>query len=284
MLVDLSEYEEGQEGVTIMAFRKEKSDVVESLQSQLKKAKDISDPPRKKKVMTNLQSLLKYLNEWIEETLNGLWLVTKGQVEYFAIPSEFVDEWGIKAYALWPDIPRLYLEDVFNNMETKHAVFGEKNKMTHQEGTLHKSRNLERVTDISKIEVPFIAYGKNMSPKMTSSKMIVMIPQNLTWQEVMHEFEKREKLAVHGKLSKTMDKIHHPKECNLLLYKKDIPTALEEYAVKELFILRNEIEMIRLASETNCKVWIVDKVETGDITEKFEKDYAGMLGVRYFAV
>jgi hypothetical protein len=66
-----------------------------------------------------------------------------------------------------------------------------------------------------------------------------------------------------------------------LLYKKDIPTAMEEYSIKELFVLRKEKDLIESA---NCKVWIVDSIERGDISDKLENAFAGMIGVRYFAL
>jgi hypothetical protein len=271
-----------------MAFQKEKSEVMESLQARLKKCKDIQDPQRKRRALANLQVLLKQFNDMETEILHGLWLVSNHQkIEFFKINPQYVEEWAIKNYALWSEIPRTYLEDVFNNHETRHAVFCEKNKMTHQEGTMHKSRNRGTITDLSKMETGYVAYGKNISPKITMAahpKMVALIPQNLGWQEVMAEFEKRERLSIHVKVAKVLEKIHHPKECNLLLFKKDIPTALEEYAVKELFVLRKETEMIRAAAESNCKLWIVDPVEAGDISEKLDKDFSGMIGVRYFAL
>ena len=287
MILKLETYEEGQEGVTVMAFNKEKSGVMESLQARVKKCKDIQDPQRRRRAVGNLQTLVKHLNELETENLHGLWLVTNNQIDFQQVPSQYVEDWGIKNYALWSEIPRAYLEDVFNNDQTRHAVFCEKNKMTHQEGTMHKSRNLGTIVDFSKMETSFVAYGKNMSPKITitmTPKMMAMIPQNMSWQEVMGEFEKREKMEIHGKVAKVLEKIHHPKECNLLLYSKDIPTALEEYAVKELFVMRKEVDVIRLAQASNCKLWIVDPVEAGDVSEKLEKDFSGMIGVRYFAV
>jgi hypothetical protein len=280
-MLNLSAFEEGQEGVAIMAFQKEKASVVESLQARIKKCKDIHDPRKRRGAMTNLQSLIKHLDEIDTEILHGIWLIVKTEVFPYEVPRSYVEKWGIKNYSLWSEIPKDYLEDVFVNQDLKHAVFCEKNKMTHQEGTLHKCRDVETIMDWSTMEDSFVVYGKNVSPKLVPiPKMLAILPKNLSWQEVIAEFEKKEKLEIHARLAKTIDKMNHPKECNLLLYKKDIPTAMEEYSIKELFILRKEKELIESA---NCKVWIVDSIDRGDISDKLENDFAGMIGVRYFA-
>jgi len=47
-MLDLSAFVNGQEGVAIMAFQKEKASVVESLQTRIKKCKDIQDPRKRR--------------------------------------------------------------------------------------------------------------------------------------------------------------------------------------------------------------------------------------------
>jgi hypothetical protein len=217
-MLNLSAFEEGQEGVAIMAFQKEKAGVVESLQARIKKCKDIHDPRKRRGAMTNLQSLIKHLDEIDTEILHGIWLVVKTEVFPYEVPRSYVEKWGIKNYSLWPEIPKDYLEDVFVNQDLKHAVFCEKNKMTHQAGTLHKCRDVETIMDWSTMEDSFVVYGKNVSPKLVPiPKMLAILPKNLSWQEVIAEFEKKEKLEIHARLAKTIDKMNHPKECNLLL-------------------------------------------------------------------
>jgi len=292
MMMDLSQYKDGQTGLTIMAFDKDKQEVVDSVRSRLGRSKDIADPLRRKAVIQNIQRFLKDM-ETLDMTakLHGVWIVNEGTLNFYEVPRNFVEKWSLKAYALFQDIPKLYLEDVFNSTSSQHLIHAVRvasnNRFVRMEGTQHKHREVGplSLSELAKVDVPFVLFGKGISQKLEAPKTAVAtIPKELSWTEVMEIFTKKERLEIHRQLGKVLEKINHPRESHLLLYKKDIPGALEEYAIKELFVMRSRFQenLLHENENTNVKIYTVDVVEPGDCTEKFDKDFEGIIGIKYF--
>jgi len=290
MMMDLTGYRDGEEGVTVMALDKEKQEVVDSVRSRLGRCKDITDPLRRKVVIQNLQRFLKEM-ETLEMTarLHGIWIVTEGRLVFFDVPRQYAETWSLKKYALFQDVPRSYLEDVFNNQVMVRAVRAERNqRLVKLEGTEHKNREVGVMTPVefSKMDAPFVLFGKHLSPKLEVPRTAVAtVPRDLSWAEVMEVHHRKERLEIHQRLQKTMDKMTNPRESDILLYKKDIPVALEEYSIKELYVLRSRVlenSYLHENENQSVKIYIVDPVEPGDITETLDRDLEGVLGVRYF--
>ena len=286
--MNLSAYKDGQDGLTIMVFDKDKQEVVDSVRSRLNRSKDISDPVRRKNVVQNIQRFLKEM-ESVDMTakLHGVYIITDGKLEFFTVPRKFVETWSLKSYALFQDIPKLFLDDVFNNNRYTCAVrVSPGNKFIRMEGTLHKHREVGSLSlvELMKMDVPFVLFGKGISQKLEIPKTAVAsVPKDLTWTEVMDLHQRKERLEIHRQLGKTIDMMNHPRDSQLLLYKKDIPSALEEYTIKELYVLRSKCQDLDTTENTSVKVIVVDPVEPGDLTEKFDKDLEGVLGVKYYA-
>lgn len=287
--MDLSAYKDGQDGLTIMVFDKDKQEVVDSVRSRLGRSKDISDPVRRKNVVQNIQRFLKEM-ESVDMTakLHGVYIITDGKLEFFTVPRTFVETWSLKSYALFQDIPKLYLDDVFNNSQSMtHAVrVSPGNKFMRMEGTLHKHREVGSLTlvELMKMDVPFVLFGKGISQKLEIPKTAVAsVTKDLTWTEIMDLHQRKERLEIHRQLGKIIDMMNHPRDSQLLLYKKDIPMALEEYTIKELYVLRSKCQDMDTTENTSVKIIVVDPVEPGDLTEKFDKDLEGILGVKYYA-
>lgn len=282
IIMDLSAYRDLQEGLTVLAFDKEKQEVVESLRSRVARAKDIADPVRRKTVTNNLQQFLKEM-ETAPQKLHGVWVVVEAKVAYFPVSRHFVQKWGLKDYALFQEVPRLYLEDVFVNSNVVHAVKADKNnRFVRYEGTRYKSREVGPVTlaEFSRLDVSFVLYGKNIPQKLELPKTAVAtVAKDLSWPEVIDLFQRQERLEVHRRLQNVLDKMSHPRDSHLLLYSKDISTALEQYTIKELFVMRSRFQQ---TENTAVTVHLVDFVEPGDVTEKFERDLEGVIGVKYF--
>jgi len=288
--MDFRGYQDGQDGLTVMAFEKEKQEVVDSIKSRLSRSKEMVDPVRRKVVVQNLQQFLKELETMeITTKLHGLWIVTDGRVQFFPVDPTFVKTWSLKSYALFPEVPLAYLQDVFlTTTPLVNAVRADRNnRFVRMEGSRYKNRETGSISlqEFSRIDTPFLLFGKNLSQKLEVPKTaMAVVPKDLTWPEVMDLFQRKERLEVHQRLSKVLEKMSHPRESSLLLYKKDIPAALEEYTIKELFVMRSRFQEndLNKNQNTSVKIHLVDPVESGDVTERFDRDLEGVIGLKYF--
>ena len=83
-----------------------------------------------------------------------------------------------------------------------------------------------------------------------------------------------------------LDNITNPSvEDKFIFGKRDISSAIQNYMIKKLFINPKLLKILKEkadASILNFEIIVVQSIKTGDYGQILNKDYGGMVGIKYY--
>jgi hypothetical protein len=271
----------------LIIHSKTKEEVIIELKHQIKKTKEIQNSFKRNKVLSKLIKLIDYIQSDPNEIINYIIIYNDDdQIITYSIKQSYCNEWNISTYQFKYNDDNLndnlieYCIDLFYNKDYKHAVYFDK-KYIHYIGTKYKKKILKEyssINDLTSINNNFVLYGK--TKQINHPKNISFINTNLKWNEVIREHEKWEMKQLHRKLNDTLLLISNPKTCDTLIYKLDIEKAIEDYRIKELYLMENY--KINIPSDMNFKIYRVFSIEKGDPADILENTYDGIIGISYY--
>jgi hypothetical protein len=267
----------------LIVHSKTKEEVIIELKNQIKKIKEIQNSVKRNKIMAKLIKLIDNIQSDPNEIVNYIIIYNENdEIIKYPIKPAYCNEWNISSYQFKYNDDNLieYCIDLFYNKAYKHAIYFDK-KYIHYIGTKYKKKVLKEyssVNDLAIINNNFVLYGK--TKVINHPKIISFINNNLKWNEVIKEHEKWEMKQIHRKLNDTLLLISNPKTCDTLIYKSEIEKAIEDYRIKELYLM--EDYKINIPSTMNFKIYRVVSIEKGDPADILQNIYDGIIGVSYY--
>lgn len=270
--------------LTVFVHDKSKEDILTDIKNRIKKLKSLSDKVKRMRIEESFYHIVKYLERSNCTTLNNIFLVSSQAMEVLEINALYCREWSLPTYYFESDdkINLAYLNDLFNNQDYHHAIHCDGTVYNHYIGTQHKKKLLScyaTVTDLAKIDKPFIAYGNIKS--FTHPQLVSLVPRNLSWKEVIDIFEKSQMEKNIANLENILVKISDPRESHRFVFKAEVHQAISDFRLKELFILEKNYKDFDLEN-VNFNVVKVKSLKKGDGADTLDKNFSGVIGVTYF--
>ena len=313
ILKNYTKYEENLDTLfTIIIHDKKCEDILKSLESQLDKSKNISNPIKKIKINNRLFSIIKYIRDlYIDESIiNSIFLVNDKIFEYKLNSNEIktASEYNFVKCGIKNDKKFLieYLIDLFYNFNFIYSIKVNKNDLTVHKMNKNKEKVIEetKINNDSKItEVVdnirkndnkkdyIIIYGiSQYLVKINDPMKNVIIKKEFMNKEEIYELYENEIAKINNQLlEKKLEELTNPKT-NLDLFvfgklKVEFKEAIESYMIKELYIEEKKIENLKRFIDNEClnfKIIPVKSLEDGDIASSFIKDYNGIMGIKYY--
>ena len=299
--------------ITILIYDKISSYVIKYLESQLEKAKNISNPIKKHKINNRLFSMIRYLNDNFEESdiINNIFLINDTIFRYNLNEYEIkiAKEYNFEKLMIRNENIFLidYLLDLFNNFEFIYAIKINKNEYTVSKFNKNKSKNIVSdgcklsneiiiLTEIDNIRKNenykdlVIVYG--VSPYIAKLGIIknVLIKNefmnnNDLYNLYLDEIMKKNMIELEKRLN---DLQNEKTNTDLYLFGKlkiEIKEAIESYSLKELYIEDRKLEKLKeFVDESffNFKIITIKSLECGDSADHFIRNYNGIMGIKYF--
>jgi hypothetical protein len=299
--------------ITILIYDKIASSVIKYLESQLEKAKNISNPIKKHKMNNRLFSIIRYLNDNFEESdiINNIFLINDTIFRYNLTESEIkiAKEYNFEKLMIRNENIFLidYLLDLFNNFEFIYNIKINKNEYSVSKFNKNKSKiigadgcklsnesvilnEIENIRKNENYKDLIIIFG--VSPYINKLGVIknVLINNefmnnNDLYNLYLNEIMKKNMIELEKRLNDLKNE-----KTNLDLYlfgklKIEIKEAIESYSVKELYIEERKLEKLKeFVDESffNFKIIVIKSLESGDSADNFIKNYNGIMGIKYF--
>ena len=279
---------------TILIYNKSVSSILNDIEEQRIKAKNISNPVKKHKIMERLFLFENYLNNNYnlgETIINSIFLIDE-TIYRFDLTSEMLSvakEYNMRNYFTKIDtfFHVEYLIDFFTNfyfiyhlkVNKNEAILTKMNKNKEKEMYNSKSISESGFNDLCNRIRNEYNYKENIfvsgnSPalfaKINSNKNIIIKNDNLSRNDVWDLYENELMKLNILELDKRMIELNNPKYVDLYVFGKlkvEIKEAMECYALKELFIEEKKLEKLKEFVGPECfnfKIYIIRALEVGD--------------------
>jgi hypothetical protein len=297
---------------TILIYNKSVSSILNDIEEQRIKAKNISNPIKKHKIMERLFLFENYLNNNYnlgETIINSIFLIDESIYRY-DLTSEMLSiakEYNMRNY--FTKIDKFfhveYLIDFFTNfyfiyhikVNKNEAILTKMNKNKEKEMYNSKSISESGFNDLCNRIRNEYNYKENIfvsgnSPalfaKINSNKNIIIKNDNLSRNDVWDLYERELMKLNILELDKRMIELNNPKYVDLYVFGKlkvEIKEAMECYSLKELFIEEKKLEKLKEFVPQECfnfKIYPIRSLEVGDSACNFINSYNGIMGIKYY--
>lgn len=309
-----SSFQDNQECLlSVYIYKKSVSILLPLFEKELEKAKQISNPLKRKKINNAYFSLVKKYRELDENTIiSELYFI---QEDKFIVEHQLShdEEKVIQEFQLRPiyyqfdsifhishfqhlfyNFDFIYVAEIQKNHctwimlnKTKSKKYLEK-KVLSLEDLYQSCKDLRKDKNYQEL---IIIHGNNpLLSKWEERKKIFIFQEIISNEELNKYYEDyciQENLNL---LEKKLDELQDSRT-NTDLYvfgrlKMEIKEAVEAYSLKELYIEQRKIELLKKSIEDhacfNFKIIPIISLKEGDIGERFIKEYKGLMGIKYF--
>ena len=304
---------------TILIYNKSIPSILNDIEEQRIKAKNISNPVKKHKIMERLFLFENYLNNNYNpdrntntEIINSIFLIDES-VYRFDLTSEMLSiakEYNMRNYFTKIDtfFHVEYLIDFFTNFYFIYHIKVNKNEASLTKMNKNKEKEIYNSKSISESGFNDLCnrirneynYKENIfvsgnSPALfakisniNSNKNIIIKNDNLSRNDVWELYETELMKLNILELDKRMIELNNPKYVDLYVFGKlkvEIKEAMECYALKELFIEEKKFEKLKEFVGPECfnfKIYIIRSLEVGDSACNFINSYNGIMGIKYY--
>ena len=296
---------------TILIYNKTLSSILNDIEEQRIKAKNISNPVKKHKIMERLFLFENYLNNNYNTEItiiNSIFLIDES-VYRFDLTNDMLSiakEYNMRNYFTKIDtfFHVDYLIDFFTNfyfiyhlkVNKNEAILTKMNKNKEKEIYNSKSITESGFNDLCNRIRSEYNYKENIfisgnSPALfakISNKNIILKNENLSRNDVWELYETELMKLNIVELDKRMIELNNPKYVDLYVFGKlkvEIKEAMECYALKELFIEEKKLEKLKEFVSAECfnfKIYIIRSLEVGDSACNFINSYNGIMGIKYY--
>jgi hypothetical protein len=297
---------------TILIYNKSVSSILNDIEIQRQKAKNISNPVKKHKIMERLFLFENYLNNNYNidtDIINSIFLIDESVYRYDLTNAmlSIAKEYNMRDYFTKIDtfFHVEYLIDFFTNFNFIYHLKVNKNDVSLTKMNKNKEKeiyNSKSITEsgfndlCNKIRSEY-NYKENIfvsgnSPalfaKINNVKNIIIKNDNLSRNDVWDLYENELMKLNIVELDKRLIELENPKYMDLYVFGKlkvEIKEAMECYALKELFIEEKKLEKLKEFVEPeyfNFKIYTIRSLEVGDSASNFINSYNGIMGIKYY--
>jgi len=296
--------------ITIYIYNKNVLEIITLFEKELEKAKNINNPIKKNKISNRYYSLIKKLNELDEEyIINSIFLINDDIFEYKLNNNEIntIIEYKLKEVFFITDtyFHISYLLDIFTNFDFIYSICLSKSnaqliKLNENKNKIVYENKINNENDLNEIIIKckneynyknvIIIYGESLLfNKLETNKTYIILNEIRKYNEIYSIYQEKIYKNNLELLEKKLNELNNEKT-NLDLFvfgrlKMEIKDAVEAYSVKELYIEERKLELLKDILDTeyfNFKIILIKSFQTGDIGDKFIKDYKGLMGIKYF--
>ncbi len=280
----------------INQIKKKLENINKTIKSQFNK-KIIND--RIFSLITHLESCFK-----LNDSINCIFLIDSN-VNRIDLPKsaiKFCNEWNIPKFFMdYESFFKVrYLIDLFSTNNCKIVFRFDKSnyfviKIDYTKSKVietHSNMDESLVIDCIKKHNPTVICGQNLVlKKLESNKSIAenhfIIQKNINNEELMKYVEiKSSKDNQEIFRKEFLDNINNPSVMDKLIFgRQEISLAIQNYMVKKLFINPKMLEILKQnvdSSTLNFEIVTIKSVESGDYGQKLNKDYGGMVAIKYY--
>ena len=266
--------------------------------------KNINNSYQKKFINDRINSLITHLESNFKnnDEINAIFLIdTKvNRIDLSKKDKSFCNQWKISKFIFDYD-EKFNIDFLVELLSTKmvNTVFKfDKSNYSVIEMDNTKSRSLESHSSLDEDSItkmianhkPVILYGINQILKKLShleNNELTVTYQNMSNENVI-EIIKIKNIEKNQEMFKEefLDNLINPLIEDKLVYgKKEIEFAIKNYMIKKLFINPKMLKILKEkadASILNFVIIVVQSIKHGDYGQRLNKDYGGMVGIKYY--
>lgn len=290
---------------TILIHSYVNEDLIDSTKKKLENInKKIKDAHKKKFINDRIYSFISYLESAfsMKEKINCIFFINSKIKSIQLSKSEysFCLKWNIMKYYMDYDdkFDVEYLTNLFSTDQLKIAFRFDKSNYQVVELDSVKFRVAENHTNMEEDSInfhitklkPMVLYGTNQTLKKLQhleSNGITISLKNLSNEELLEIINKKTVTNNQELFRKEfLDNINNPSVMDKLLFgRNEVASAINNFMVKKLFVnpkiystLKENVD----SSTLNFEVVIVQPLEPGDYGQVLNKDYGGIVALKYY--
>tara|TARA_B100000524_G_C23652823_1_gene370748 strand:+ start:455 stop:1384 length:930 start_codon:yes stop_codon:yes gene_type:complete len=266
--------------------------------------KRISSSFKKKLINDKIYSFINYLESVQNQTdkINSVFLINDkiNRIDMSLSEKSFCKNWNISNFIFEFDeeFKIDYLSELLSTKMIKCVFKFDKSSYSviHLDSTKskvvenHSSLDEDSITKFINQHKPVAIYGLCPILKKLShleSKNLSVINKQMSNNDVL-ELIKVKNIEFNQELFKTefLDNINNPALLDKLIFgKKDISEAINNFLIKKLFINPKLYKILKDnadSSTLNFEIIIVQSLKSGDLGQTLNKNYNGMVGIKYY--
>ena len=276
--------------------------LVEFLFQKLKILQKINDNVRKKYLNDRLYSLILYLKNDQNRTINSILLLGKDINEipltknYISVLKEYlVPEIIIKngeyfdleyVTLLLTDLSFYKIINVNNNKMTVHLVNSTKSKVFFENES--SNFNLEEyikehfMQDV--INKKLLVKGSSSHIKKLKMDNLLIFNKNITNEEAFEIFEKEEMKDRHKLLEECFHMMKNEKTKDKVLLGKELKEGIKNYMIKQVFCTSKVLETLKKnvpSQYLNFPIVVIKSLNKGDVGDQLD-ELNGLIGLTYY--
>jgi len=276
--------------------------LVEFLFQKLKILQKINDNVRKKYLNDRLYSLILYLKNDQNRTINSILLLGKDINEipltknYISVLKEcLVPEIIIKngeyfdleyVTLLLTDLSFYKIINVNNNKMTVHLVNSTKSKVFFENES--SNFNLEEyikehfMQDV--INKKLLVKGSSSHIKKLKMDNLLIFNKNITNEEAFEIFEKEEMKDRHKLLEECFQMMKNEKTKDKVLLGKELKEGIKNYMIKQVFCTSKVLETLKKnvpSQYLNFPIVVIKSLNKGDVGDQLD-ELNGLIGLTYY--
>ena len=266
--------------------------------------KRISNSFKKKLINDKIYSFINYLESVQNQTdkINSVFLINDkiNRIDMSLSEKSFCKNWNISNFIFEFDeeFKIDYLSELLSTKMIKCVFKFDKSSYSviHLDSTKskvvenHSSLDEDSIIKFINQHKPVAIYGLCSILKKLShleSKNLSVINKQMSNNDVL-ELIKVKNIEFNQELFKTefLDNINNPALLDKLIFgKKDISEAINNFLIKKLFINPKLYKILKDnadSSTLNFEIIIVQSLKSGDLGQTLNKNYNGMVGIKYY--
>ncbi len=286
------------ESLYVFVIYDQSKEIVDERLNKISKIIDsIPDAKKKNFLKSRITNFKKYFDSYKNDIVNGIFLVSD-DVKYINLEKYYIDtlkEFKINfsyQYGKTYDIDWLkkFLLDRDYTLVLKiknNDVSISKVTSTKQLGVYSDTIKSLVINDIisSKIDkdTKFLIHGSSASLKnfeINNKNCIGCYNKELTLEQQIDMIEEAKYKHNIKELEVWLEKLLDPKDGHKLVFGNDIEENAENELIQTIYCTPEKSS--RFIKFTNCEIKLVKSFKSGDFVNTFEKNYDGVLGIKYY--
>lgn len=303
----INEYNDSKDkfSYTILVHSTINQELIDTIKKKLDNInKKMNNAFKKKFINERIYSFISHLESAYNQTdeINSIFLINTSVnvIPFSNNDKKFCNTWKISKLIFEHDeefkidflnelMTTKFVKTVFKFESSNYSVI-ELDSTKSRQIESHSSMDISEIeSNVSKLK-PVLLYGSNQTLKKLShlenNKISVMI-KNLSHDEVNELIEEKLISENQNKFQEEiLNNLQNPNYLDKFIFgKKDIGEAIQNYMIKKLFINQKLFSSLKEKADSsllNFEIIIVKSLKNGDIGQTLNKDYNGMVGIKYY--
>ncbi len=278
-------------------------DTIANIDHRLQLAKDLRTSKKKSIIFSQLTALKTHfdlIDAEPNQKINSIFLIND-QIHEIPLQSEWLQiltEYQIDPFIFKYDQKFLidYLKDLLTNLIFHQVIYIKNYEYIHSVINTYKKKIIfqkeSKTFDIhdyllKNINQPCVIHGVSSVLKNLSLPNHYIFTQRLTDDEILNVFKDKQITQLHQDLEFHFQMLTNPKLVHRLVFGKDIEKHIQQQSLKILFCSPTMYTkvMTRIPKSvlgTKFNIIEIDTLQKGDVGNRLQSDFAGLMGVTYF--